>query len=61
MKKYSLDVVWNNDVVDIINFVSENDETAIEKAKGWIEFEEGEHGVLYEGYNTTAKIKVIKK
>jgi len=60
MNRYSLDVIWNNDVVDIINFVSENDETAIEAAKDWIEFEEGEYGVLYDR-KSNAKIKIIKK
>jgi len=60
MNKYSLDVIWNGETVDTINFVSENDDTAVETAKGWIEFGEGEHGVLYDR-KTNAKVRVIKK
>ena len=60
MNKYSLNVIWNGETVDTINFVSENDDTAIEVAKGWIEFDEGEYGVLYDR-KTKAKVRVIKK
>jgi len=60
MKKYSLDVVWSGGIVGSYGFVSENDETAIEKAKGWIDFDEGEYGILYDR-KTNAKVKVIKK
>ena len=58
MNKYSLDIIWNGEVVDIFSFSSENDETANEKAKVWMEFWEGEYGDLYNGvkYNINRRV-----
>ena len=60
MQRYSLEVIWNGQLVDSFGFYSENDEIATERAKGWIDFDEGEHGVLYD-QKSGSQIKVIKK